>query len=153
MLGLLIPILIGCVVGALRVRSLAGLQRIRIEWWPLALASIAVQLVLFDPPFDRQAWALAWGPGVWVVCLVAQVAVLARNGLSDQPGRSGFVVAAVGVAVNLFVVCANGGYMPLSTEAQRAAHGGVSVTTEAAPSKLRNVWPATPQTRLALLGD
>ena len=61
MLGLLLPLLVTSIIGALWAGSLAGLQRVRVTWWPLAVASIAVQLVLFSPPLDRQPWALATG--------------------------------------------------------------------------------------------
>src|SRR5438105_14928564 len=124
MVGLLLPLIIASVVAALRVCSFSGLQRVHIQWWPLALASIAVQLVLYNPPVDQQPWALTWGPLIWVATLIALVAVLVRNGLSKHPGRGAFWVAALGIAVNLVVVVANGGYMPESTQAPIASPGG-----------------------------
>lgn len=151
MLILLLPILaLGS--AALRVRSLVGLQCLRLEWWPLALGSIAVQLVLFGPPIDRQPWALVWGPWIWVGCLSAMLAVLIRNGLSAQPGRVALGVAAFGIALNLFVVLANDGHMPQSPEARLAARG-VPLIEPGAPPQLRNVAPSGPDTRFAWLGD
>src|SRR2546425_5975762 len=110
MLGLLLPLLVTSIIGALWAGSLAGLQRVRVTWWPLAVASIAVQLVLFSPPLDRQPWALAWGPSIWVLSLVGMLTVLLRNGLTHQPARHAWRLAAAGVAANLLVVTANGGY-------------------------------------------
>src|SRR5579859_1560117 len=152
MLGLLIPVVLTSVVGALWVGSWAGLQRLRIRWWPLAVGSIAVELVLHNAPVDRQSWALAWGPWIWVACLGAMLVVLIRNGLSDDRARSAFRLAAVGVAVNLFVVLANGGFMPQSAEARLQARGIPLVTADGRP-QLRNVVPTGPETRFVWLSD
>src|ERR1700716_312871 len=103
MLGLLIPVVLTSVVGALWVGSLAGLQRLRILWWQLALGSVAGAIVLEHPPFNPPPCALAWGPWICVACLGAMLAVLVRNGLSNDSARGAFRLAAVGVAVNLFV--------------------------------------------------
>jgi Family of unknown function (DUF5317) len=152
MLVLLIPILAALAAAALRVGSLVGLQRLRIDWWPLAIGSIAVQLALFNPPIDRQAWALEWGPWIWVGCLIAMLAVLIRNGLSTQLGRGAFRLAALGIALNLFVVVVNGGYMPQSPEARLVARG-TPLVDPGGPPQLRNVTPSNPDTRFAWLGD
>jgi hypothetical protein len=151
MLILLTPIF-ALGAAALRVRSLAALQELRLEWWPLALGSIAVQLVLFDPPINRQPWALVWGPWIWVGCLSAMLTVLIRNGLSSQPGRTALALAALGIGLNLFVVVANDGYMPQSPEARLAARG-VPLIEPGAPLQLRNVTPSGPDTRFPWLGD
>jgi hypothetical protein len=152
MLGLLLPLVVTSVVGALWVGSFAGLQRLRIDWWPLALGSIAVQLVLFNPPIDRQPWALAYGPWIWVLSLVGMLVVLVRNSGRIGPARYAFVLAAVGVAANLFVVVANGGYMPQSVDARMVARG-IPLTVEGDPPRLLNVAPAGPETHFAWLGD
>ena len=152
MVGLLLPVLVVLVLSISRIGSVAGLQRLRLEWWPLALGSIAVQLVLFDPPIDRQAWALVWGPWIWVGCLIAMLTVLIRNGLTAQPGRGALRLAALGIGLNLLVVVANGGYMPQSPEARLAARG-VPLIAPGAPPQLRNVAPSGPESRFAWLGD
>ena len=85
MLGLLFPLVISALAAALWVGSLAGLQRLRLQWWPLALASIGVQIVLSAPPIDRQPWAFVWGPWIWVLCLLMMLTVLIRNALSSAP--------------------------------------------------------------------
>jgi hypothetical protein len=152
MLGLLIPVVVTSVVGALWVGSLAGLQRLRILWWQLAFGSMAVELVLHNPPVNQQPWAMAWGPWIWVACLGAMLAVLVRNGLSNDPARGAFRLAAVGVAVNLFVVLANGGFMPQSAEARLSARG-IPLVTPGSPPQLRNVVVSGPETRFAWLSD
>jgi hypothetical protein len=152
MLSLLLPLVVASIVGALWVRSLSGLQHLRVQWWPLAVASIAVQLVLYNPPVDQQPWALVWGPWIWVLCLVAMLAVLIRNGLRADLARPAWRLAALGVALNVLVVLANGGAMPQSPEARLAVRG-VPLVTEGAPPKLRNVTPSGPDTQLLWLGD
>lgn len=152
MLGLLLPLLIGTLGGAWRSRSVAGLERARVAWWPLAVASLAVQLVLFNPPIDRQPWAIDRGPWIWVGCLIAMLAVLVRNGLSRGPERKAWCLAALGVAANLAVVATNSGAMPQSPEARLAVRGRPLIL-EDAPAQLRNVAPAGPETRLPWLGD
>src|SRR5260221_1116288 len=110
MLGLLIPVIVTAFLGALWAGSLAGLRQLRIQWWPLALGAIAVQLVLHNPPVNQQLWALTWGPWIWVVSVAVQLAVLVRNGIVGDHTRSARRLAPVAVGVNLVVVLANGGY-------------------------------------------
>src|SRR5216684_8678450 len=107
MFGLLIPLVVTWVVGALWVGSLAGLQRLRILWWQLALGSIGVELILHNPPFNLQPWALTWGPWIWVACLGAMLAVLVRNGLSNHTPRVALRLPAVAVGVYLLRTVAN----------------------------------------------
>jgi hypothetical protein len=152
MIGLLIPVVLASAVGALWVGSLAGLQRFRILWWQLALAPIAVLLVLHNPPWNEQPWALVWGPGIWVACLISIFIVLVRNALSNDSARVAFRVAALGVGLNLFVVMANGGFMPQSPEARLAVRG-VPLIVEGSVPKLRTVAQSGPESRFAWLGD
>jgi len=151
-LGLLFPLILTSVIGALWVGSTAGLQRTRIQWWPLAVGSIAVQLVLYHPPVDHQPWALVWGPWIWVASLIGLLAVCIRNGLFNEPASGPFRLAALGIGLNIFVVVANGGFMPQSPEVRLAVRGVPLIATGAAP-QLRNVAPMGPETRFAVLGD
>lgn len=152
MVGLMIPVVVASVAGALLVGSTAGLQRLRVQWWPLALGSIAVQLILYNPPVDHEAWAFTWGPWIWVASLLGLLAVCIRNALFTEPARSAFRLAAFSVGLNLLVVVANGGYMPQSPEARMAVRG-IPLVTEGAPQQLHNVAPSGPETRFAWLGD
>jgi hypothetical protein len=151
-LGLLLPLLLTSVIGAFWVGSTAGLQRMRVQWWPLAVGSIAVQLVLYNPPIDQHPWAITWGPWIWVASLVGLLAVCIRNGLFKAPARAAFYLAALGICLNIFVVMANGGFMPQSAEARMAARG-IPLVAEGAAPRLRNVVPSTPDSRFIWLGD
>ena len=152
MLNLLLPAVVAAVAAGLWARSFAGLSRLRVDWWPLGLASLTVQLVIHNPPFDQQAFALVWGPLLWVICLGAMLAVLLRNALRPGLARVGWQLAALGVGLNLLVVVANGGYMPQSASARLAARGA-TLPSDANVTELRNVTPIGPDTRLAWLGD
>jgi hypothetical protein len=152
MLGLLLPIILTSIIGALWVGSTAGLQRMRVQWWSVAVGSIAIQLALYNPPIDRQPWAITFGPWIWVASLVALLAVCIRNGLLREPARAAFCLAALGIFLNIFVVVANGGYMPQSPEARMAARG-IPLVAEGAPTQLRNVAPMGPESRFTVLAD
>jgi hypothetical protein len=152
MVGLLLPVLIAAVAAALWAGSLAGLRRIRIDWWPLALGSMGVQLIIHNPPWNQQAWALAWGAPIWVLCLACMLAVLIRNAVRPGITRFAWALAALGVGLNLTVVLANGGSMPQSMEARLAARG-TPMSADANVTQLSNVTVLGPETRLAPLSD
>ncbi len=150
MLPLALPVLLAVPLGLAFGGSLAGWYGRRIHWGWLGLVALALQLALFNPPLERQPWAIDLGPWLYVGSMVAILVVLARNALDPIPGRSAWVVAALGVACNVAVVSANEGYMPQSQEAR-------AVTGMQAPpdprTRLTNVQPMTPDSRLPFLGD
>ena len=152
MLMLLFPALVLGAVAAVRAGSLAGLRRLRIHWWPLGVGALAVKVVIHDPPFNQQTWALEWGPTIWVLCLVAMLAMLVRNALQPGIARIGWQLAALGLASNLLVVIANGGYMPQSQPARIALHG-TTLPADANVTQLWNVVPMTSASHLTWLGD
>jgi hypothetical protein len=141
-------IIIGALLGLALGGSTSGWARARIRWWQLALGSLAVQLALHNPPVDQQPWALQWGPVVWLLALAAMLLVLLRNALTQDAQRYAWRLATLGIALNLLVAAANGGYMPQSADA-RAVAGRAAL----APQVLHNVAQAGPDTRLAWLGD
>jgi hypothetical protein len=143
--------LLGVAVALMRGGSFAGWTRAHVHWSAVALASLALQLVLFSPPIDRLPLVVSWGPEVWVLCLAALCAVLVRNAIAQPSLRGAWSLAAVGVGLNVLVVGANGGYMPQSEAAHIATRGTSQTSSEA--SVLRNVVPLTAETRLSTLGD
>src|SRR5712691_7927471 len=98
MIGLLLPTLFALVGAPFAGGSIAGLVRARMEWWWVVVGAFAVELVLYNPPVDTQAWALSIGPWLWVVM-------------------------SVGIGLNTLVIVANGGHMPQSVEAATAVWG------------------------------
>jgi Family of unknown function (DUF5317) len=152
MLTLLCLSIVTAAGAALWAGSFAGIRRLRIEWWPLGLGSMAVQLVIHNPPFNQQAWALAYGPAIWVICLLAMLVMLLRNALRPGVARYGWQVAAVGMGLNLLVIVANGGYMP-QLPAARIAVRSATLPADANVTELYNVTPIGPDTHLPWLGD
>jgi len=144
---------IGVAAALLRGGSFAAWARVQICWWSVALGSLAIQLFLHNPPIDRQPWALTWGPLIWTACLAALLAVLVRNLMISRALRGPWLVAAVGVGLNVLVVVANGGFMPQSEEARLTTRGAPQAMTEPGEPQLRNVMPMSPETRLNWLGD
>jgi len=146
--------LLGVAAALVRGGSLAGWARLRIYWWPVAVASLVIQLVLYDPPLYDQTWAITFGPLVWIVCLAALFGVLLRNGLANPTHRGAWLVAALGAGLNVMVVAANGGYMPQSAEARVAVRGTtLPKVGEPAHERLWSVRPIDESTQLAPLGD
>jgi uncharacterized protein DUF5317 len=152
MLILLFPALLAGAAAALRSGSFAGIRRLRIEWWPLAVGALALKVVIHDPPFNRQPWALEWGPLIWVFCMVAILAMLVRNAVRPGIARIGWQLTSLGIALNLLVVVSNGGYMPQS-EAARMALKGAPLPADANVTYLYNVIPMGAGSRLGWLGD
>jgi hypothetical protein len=132
--------------------TFTGWRSVRVHWWPLAILPLAAQLFLYNPPIDTQPWAITWGPYLFILAKAAMVAVLLKNALASPSYRAAFGIAAFGVALNLLVIGANGGYMPQSAEARVTSRGTTLLDGEAAP-RLRNVAPIDESTRLAFLGD
>ena len=150
MIGLIAP----PVVVALRL-LLAGRSNpppLSLRWWPLAAVAFAVQLVLFNHPLDQQAWAIAWGPAIYLLSMLVVAGVLLANGLRSPVTDWPWIVAALGVALNMLVVSANGGYMPQSVDA-RAVAGRTKDRPAEQMAQLTNVHPMTPESRLPFLGD
>ncbi len=151
MLAVAAPAVLAVLIGLACGGSPVGWDGLRLRWWMLGAGSLGVQLVLFNPPLDEQAWALAWGPWLFAVSLVGVALVLLRNAATMPLARTPLRIAALGVGLNLLVIGANGGYMPRSTEASAAV--GRPVDTIADGQRLANVGILSDSTRLPWLGD
>ena len=79
MLGLLAPTVIAIGVALALGGSLRELLRSGIRGWPALLAAFAVELVLYNPPVDRQVWAMHIGPWIWLATKLVLLAVLIWN--------------------------------------------------------------------------
>ena len=74
---LLYSIVAGLLIGRLLGGRARHLEDVRFTWWPLALAGLAVQLVLFAGPVAERVGAE--GPVIYVVSTLAVMAALLRN--------------------------------------------------------------------------
>src|SRR5258708_20814622 len=113
MLGLLAPTIVAISVALALGGSLRDLLGSAIRGWPALLADFAVELVLYNPPVDRQAWAMQVGPWVWLATKLVLLAVVMWNAAASV-GRVGWpwLLAAVGIGLNTLAIALNGAHMP-----------------------------------------
>jgi len=117
---LLYAIAIGLLVGRAAGGHVAALAELRIRWWGMALGGLCFQLLLFGPVLaDRVGDA---GPVLYVASSALVFLAMLRN--LDLPG---FPVLALGAALNMLVIVANGGFMPSSPDAWALLNGTAAV--------------------------
>lgn len=148
MLGLLAPAVIALIGALVSGGSLRHLSEARFRGWPAVALGFAVELALYNPPFDAQPWAIAAGPWIWLAVRLVFVAILVWNGWSG-PVAWAWRLAALGVGLNTMCIAANSGHMPQSPEAALAVWGASQID----PRRLQNVSVMGPNTQLAWLGD
>src|SRR5690348_1744253 len=105
MLGLITPTLIAIVAACVCGGTLRGLVNTRVRAWPAIAGAFAVELVLYNPPVDGQAWAIAWGPWVWVGTKLILLAVVLVNARETGP-RIAWLLVALGLGLNTLVIVA-----------------------------------------------
>lgn len=162
MIGLMLPAVAAAIFLAVLPRRVSVTAPPPVRWWLLAVAGLAVQIALYDPPLNEQPWALVFGPWVYVASMLCVLLALARNALAVGATLASFPwwLAAAGVVLNLLVVTANQGYMPQSPEARQVAGSTADAVAQAGPSaavasarRLTNVIPLAEDTPLGWLGD
>ena len=128
---ILYGVLAGVVVGLLVGGRLAGLANVRFRLGPLALVALAIQLVLFSPLAEPVPDDLGRAIYVASTALVG-IVVLANLRLTGVP------LIALGAALNLAAIVANGGSMPADPAALAAlgmtAEGNTNSVVVAAPA-------------------
>jgi hypothetical protein len=139
---LLYSIVAGLLIGRLLGGRVRSLEDVRFAWWPLALAGLAVQLVLFAGPVAEQVGAE--GPVIYVASTLAVLVALLRN-----LGLPGMPIIALGAVLNLLPVVTNGGAMPSSPEAWLALTGVAEVPVH----HFSNSVLSGAHTPFAFLGD
>ena len=157
MIALLAPAFFAALVALALYGAPADWAHIRVRWQPLALGALLVQLVLFNPPLNHQPWALEWGPWIWVISMLGMLAAFVKNAAAGGTSGTAWLVAGLGVVLNLAAVTANGGQMPVSPQAlaftKGEAHLHEHSLAQDAPAQLSNVVLIGPETRLTGLGD
>lgn len=123
---MLYAIFIGLVAGLALGGRPDSLARLPFRWAWLAIAGLGVQLILFSPPVTGMISGL--GPPLYVGSTLVVLAVV----LANSPGAPGLILVVTGAAANLAAIVANGGFMPVTSEALagRAAQVGYSNSVE-----------------------
>lgn len=118
MIYMIVPVLLAALVGFLRggqVRNLANLS-VQHAWIPLAMFSLQFGIVLF--PQGQSEFFLGLRPWVIIATYALLIAFLCVN--RRLPGMN---LILLGATLNLAVILANGGYMPVTSEAlMRSGH-------------------------------
>jgi hypothetical protein len=117
---LIYAVILGVVAGLASGGKLAALAQVRFRLWPVALAGLAFQALLFAPPVAQSVGRL--GPSLYVLSTVLVLMALVVN--LRQPG---IWLVIVGAMLNFFVIIANGGQMPASPEAVAALTGAAGL--------------------------
>ena len=132
----LFALVAGGVFGLLTRGSIDNVARLRFRWPLLVLAALVVREAVLLTPLNRVGWA----PYLYVVSLAAIVAWTIFH-FDRLPGI--WLVTAGGL-MNLIVIVANGGRMPVAAElAGRLTHRG----------QIGQYTLMGPTTNLNLLGD
>ncbi len=143
------PLLIGLALSLIRGGALRHAAGRPLHGAGLLLLSLAIQIALYLPGVRTAPLTLRWGGFIYVAALGLMVGVALTNWRLGWGAR----LAALGLALNLAVIAANGGYMPENVAALRQARGPAEVGDIAAARRYHNTRLATPETPLALLGD
>jgi len=139
---LLYSIALGLLVGRLAGGRVRNLEHVTFTWWGLALIGLAVQVVLFAEPVA--VWIGDLGAPLYVLSTLAVMAALLRN-----LDHRGLAIVAIGAALNLLPILANGGTMPSAPEAWAALNGVAAVPTP----HFSNSVLIGPETLFPWLGD
>ena len=110
---LLYAVLVGLVLGLVTGGRPANLGRLQFHWAWLAVLGLAGQLVLFSPAVTERVGDA--GPWLYVLSSAAVLVSVLRNWRIP-----GLAIVAIGGALNLSAIAANGGFMPASPEALAA---------------------------------
>jgi len=146
MIGLLAPAALALVIGLALRRSLVGFGARPIRWWPLAVVALGVQIPLYTPPFNAWPAVVEVGVAGTIVTTGLVLAMLLRNAVAPLQGSC--LVASLGVALNLAVMIANGGWMPRADELAPR-----DLPRFASDESVSNTAPMTSETHLPWLGD
>ncbi len=120
---LIYAVIIGVVAGLATGGKLQGLGQVRFRLWPVALAGLAFQVLLFSTPLADSVGRL--GPSLYVLSTTLVLMALVVN--VRQPG---IPLVIVGALLNFVVIIANGGQMPASPEAMAALMGSTAADAE-----------------------
>jgi hypothetical protein len=139
---LLYAVVLGILAGVLTRGRIGELGTVKVKLWPVALAGLAFQALLFSSPLAAVVGKL--GPSLYVVSTTLVLMALVVN--LRQPG---FWLIILGAVANFTVIIANGGQMPASPEAFAALNGLPVVPT----TDFSNSVIAGPNTPFYFLAD
>jgi hypothetical protein len=142
----LATIVLVIVVALLRGGSLRNFATIQLRWLPLVIAAFVLQILIFTPFAHSPMVAFATLP-IYVLSLSLIAIWVAANW--RVPGMA---LIAIGLVLNVAVIAANGGHMPVLPEAARLA-GQYDAIAADDPSTSKHALLPMEQVRLWALSD
>ena len=96
--------------------TISNLSRTRLRYVQFVFLAVFIQVLIFSPILGYNPTVHRIGPYIHIVTLIIPLCVMLMN--LQIPGMK---VIIAGAALNLIVITANGGYMPISESALRIA--------------------------------
>ncbi len=138
-------VIVSLIVALLRGGSLLRLGQLHIRHAYLILLGLALQLFIFSPLGAR------WDPWMGYLYLASLTLLLLAVALNrDLPGIG---LLGLGLFLNLLVIAANGGLMPVSVQAARRARLFDMIATLQATGRHRHMVLMDEGTKFWFLGD
>ncbi|HEU5097895.1 MAG TPA: DUF5317 domain-containing protein [Roseiflexaceae bacterium] len=134
------------IVALLRGGSLRNFASIQLRWLPLVIVSFVLQILIFTPFARTPLVAFATLP-IYVLSLSLLAIWVAANWRIP-----GMALIAIGLVLNVVVIAANGGHMPVLPEAARLA-GQYEAIAADDPSTSKHALLPAEQARLWMLSD
>jgi len=145
---LLWAILLGLLLGLVRHRSLTHLAQLRLRASWLVLLAVLIQILIL-PLGPKAKPILTWG---MEYLHIASYLLLVLFAVINYRERALWPMA-LGMLSNFIVITANGGHMPASLDALRAAGRTATVAQLLTEGVSGNVVVMSDQTKLNFLGD
>src|SRR5215467_12119896 len=102
-----VPVVIATLAALLRGGSLRQLAALPVRGSGFLFASLAIQVLLYMPPFHGSAVIVRWGGAIYIGALALALIGAMRNWHLGVAAR----IAILGMAVNATVIALNGGHM------------------------------------------
>ncbi len=137
-------VLLGLIIGWFRNGKLKNLGRISLPGWPLIFLAVLIQTVIWIDFTTGSDFLTPLYPILYVLSFVVLVVFFFLQGR-----QAGFIMIGFGILLNLVVITANRGMMPVDTDYMPTEVAEELEAGEKSPFHA----PMTDETWLAFLGD
>jgi hypothetical protein len=113
---LILAIVVSMSIGVMTGGKVSNLARTKFRYLPLLILALMVQILIFSELLGREPIIHRIGPYIHIATLATSFGVMVMN--RHIPGMK---IIMIGAGLNLLVITANGGFMPISESALRIA--------------------------------
>jgi hypothetical protein len=149
---LLLAIIVSVAIALLRGGQFATLLRVPVRWGVLAVAAFAIQaLFIYQAPSQRAQSIWSWQEWLFFASHLLLLGMVWAN-----RRLTGVKLIGLGLLLNLAVMVANGGWMPVTPEAvAKVGYAGLAPSLEPGMRlySSKNIILPAEQTRLQFLSD